>query len=479
VDAGAAHAAFRKALNDPVASTVLDLSVATATSTFPDRRTGASFWRAGGWAPGGEDPAEVQVKAVFLDRATSRERADTYITLAMTSSAPWVRLSKGRIYLRGEQPATFDIRIDMSRLREPGVHVALVRGRGPGTMDLAFPVTVVVPEPVSMVDGIPTLRRDRIRVAPGGLVRLPFVLPAGTRTVGMKIESAEKAMASVQPYLFDSRGRRVDLSGGWVSSEQGLRIRTILAGDEILDPGTHELVLFAPPNARSDSLVMVDLRFFALSADPVRSMSHDPGRPPTTRTQVVNEMDAPFIGAVGGRIQGVERDIKRHMEGDFLKEGFRLSKDFEAVEFLLELSEEDYNRFTDVAVNVVDRSGKALVKTGFGNRFVRLEFRNPSPGAQEGSYTLEIHGGRAASGGPRAEVRIRTRWRWKEPVALVGTVGDARLVRLAPTVRTPVDLKASSMLLAAPRGTRWYGHVDFLDRKSGETWLRLPLSVGP
>ena len=54
------------------------------------------------------------------------------------------------------------------------------------------------------------------------------------------------------------------------------------------------------------------------------------------------------------------------------------------------LSADDYNLFTDIAVNVTNASGAVVAQSGFGARFLDVTFR-----AGPGSYSVQILGATA------------------------------------------------------------------------------------
>jgi len=293
----------------------------------------------------------------------------------------------------------------------------------------------------------------------------------------VQVRPAPGRASSLQAILYDGGGHRLPLEGA-VSSVEGKQVRWTLTPADLSEGGTMELDLVGALAPATASTVDVEVRFGGLDAAPVTSLKAEPGKAPAVDVAVDNRLAVPFDGEVRGEVRGYQRTFARALEGDQLRHGFSASPEIEVVEFDLELSPEDWNRFTDIAVNVLDRDGKAVVQTGFA--FRRLKIAVPVPASANGTdFTLEIRAGRAERGGPAGEVRVTERYVTREKVALVGTVSGAQRVRLWPTVRTVVRVQAASTPKAPPPGTAWVGSLDFTDRRDGTPWLRLPVRAAP
>jgi hypothetical protein len=455
------------------------VEVQTTAPTLVGRKARAAFWRAGGWAPTEERPVGVTMKARFAADAPGEARAAFWRSLSLSADAGWVNLSRSSVHLKGDAEASFDLWVDADGVREPGVHVATVTAKA-GSLKVDFPVTVVTPFAPKPIDGVPVVRLRGLRLDPSDVLRFPLTPPAGTTQVAIEVSPSRDRKAQVAAYVFDTQGRRVPAPDAVASSEKGTKAELSLATGDLLEPGTLELVLHAPPTAKFASEVDLDVRYLSLNAGPVTSMAAEPGQPPKARVSVTNGLPVPFAGTVHGSIAGCERTIKKTLGAEPLREGLHLSPEYEGVELELRMSPEDWSRFTDVAIAVVDRDGHDLVKGGFDTRVARVTFRNPDPSKPEGDFTLVVTGGRALTGSPSAELELRERHVWKDRVALTGTgPGGGKEVELYPSVATSMDLKAAATPRSCPSGSVWAGTVEFENRKDGVVWLRLPVRARP
>ncbi len=477
VDVPAAYHRLVEMARDPQARWILGYEVRVPSPTAPRPGGSAAFFRAGGWVPDETHPVTVRVKTRFTSDAPQAVKTGWYRSFRLSSDADFVGLSRANLYVRGEAEATFDLRVDPRAVSAPGVHVALVRARS-GLDEVRIPVTVVTPQRPVVRDGVPTVRLA-LSLGPGEVVRIPFRAPAGAETLQATIEPARDRPAALYVFLFDGRGHRVAVPQPVVSSEDGRRTEFSLSRGDGLGPDTYEMVLYGVPTSRFESAVDVTLRFHALRARPLRSLRFEPGKAPTAVTEAVQEGDIPFIGTARGAVTGYRKVVRKSVGGDVLTEGVHLTRELRGVEFELAMSPEDYARFTDIAVAILDEQGKAVVKSGFGARVLRLRLDNPDPRRPDASYRLEVRGGRAFAGGPSFDLEIKTTYLWREPVPLTGTLDGQERLALYPGVLSRIEFRAVASLPAIPADAVWHGSVEFVADRDRQVWLRLPIEASP
>jgi subtilisin family serine protease len=479
LDVGAGIVQVRPALDrfleiaaDTDASGFMDVEVSAPVPTLPDRKGRALWWRTGGWAPDGTAPVTVTLKARFAAGTAGRD--DFFRTFSLTTDASWVRLSKGSVALKSDQEAQVDVWVEPAAIERPGIHTALVTGKG-GTSRFSFPVTVVRPYVPRPIQGVRTVEVRGLTLSPGDVARIPVTVPPGATALSATASAVRDRKASAYLYLYDLQGRRVPLDTSQVSSEKQAPASVLISSDDLLASGTYEFVLFAVPTARFDSTVDLAIRFFDLDAAPVKGLITEPGSPPKARVTVTNGGAEPFTGTATGTLSGYERSFTRDLGPEGLKEGFHLSPEIESIDFELAMTSADFARFTDVAVNVLDRDGASVVKDGFSSRILRFSMRNPAPSKAQSDYTIDIRAGRAVSGSPSGKVTLTLRFRVKDPVRMTGTLSGQQRFQLFPAVPAEVEFQAASTPPMPPAGTRVFGTLEFESEKDGRTWLRLPV----
>ncbi len=477
MDVSAAYRRLVEMARDPAAQWVVGYEVRAVSPTGPRPGGSGVFIRAGGWVPDEAHPLAVRVKARFAADTPGEVKAGWYRAFRLASDAGFVKVSRANLYLKGEAEATLDLFVDPRAVSAPGVHTALVRARS-DLDEVRIPVTVVTPHRPAVRDGVPTVRLAP-SLRPGEVVRIPFRAPAGAETLQATIEPARDRRAALYVFLFDGQGHRVPVPQPVVSAENGRRTEFSLSRGDGLGPDTYEMVLYAVPTSRYDSAVDVTLRFHSLRAEAVRALRIEPGKTAIAVTEAVQAGDTPFIGTARGAVTGYRRVVRKPVGGDALTEGFHLSPGIRALEFELTMSAEDYARFTDIAVAIVNEQGRTLVRSGFGARSVRLRLDNPDPDRAEVAVRLEVRGGRAFAGGPSFDLEIKTTYLWRQPVPLRGTLDGQERVTLFPGVPARLEFRAGANLPAIPADAVWHGSIEFVADRDRQVWLRVPVEASP
>ncbi|HON24737.1 MAG TPA: S8 family serine peptidase [Myxococcota bacterium] len=471
IDVAGALKAFKTRLKDPLSQLLLEYRIEAPSSTLA-RKNNGSFWRAGGWAPTVTDQAVVQVSMSFLSSVDPKTVADTRAQISLSTSSAWLKLSKQKLVLKGNAKSSFTYYVDRTKVSNPGVHVALIKGTGPGQTSFTIPVSVVTPYPAPYVDGVSTISLKRVTVNPAGLVRIPFALPSNTTTMTISCKSADKA-SEVLALMFDGSGHRFDFGDAVISGPAGRSVNAVITNMPRM--GVGEFILYVQPAAPKAAAVDVEIKFFSLSAKSVDTLHGAAGQAPGFRTEVMNNMPEPFIGQVQGELSGVFSSFERSIDQKLLVHEFYISDEYRSVELELEISPENWSRFTDIAVNVLDSNGKAVVQTGFSNPRTVVRVDNRGTGNQR--FKLEINAARGHEGGPNVPVKFTVRHFWKVPVKLEGKVDGNQLVRLLPQSPATLEVKTDKMPLATPQGASWFGNVDFKARRDESIWLRMPLEL--
>ena len=156
---------------------------------------------------------------------------------------------------------------------------------------------------------------------------------------------------------------------------------------------------------------------------------------------------------------------------------FKMNAELARAEFHLEMSPEVYDRLTDCAVRILDADGKALVNTGFGQRFLDFGFTNPSPdGAAPVTYTLQVWAGftfadsDSSWGFQLRESYVRNE---RDPIRVVQEKHE--VFDLWPDAPVDLTLELARPPREAPDGMVNYGEVRFTDEKEKRTRLVLPV----
>jgi len=451
------------------------LSARVPVPTLQGRPGSGAFWRAGGHVPGPGDPAEIALQARYLADAPAGVRQAASRRVLLRGEPSWVRLSQSALTLRGEDPGRVSWWVAPGALRSSGLHAGAIVARDDASgLEARIPVGIVIPEPLDR-KGLPTLSRKGLELAPGEVRRLFLLPPPGATTMTVQATPSPGLPAEMRLLLYDGSGDRIPLPAT-LSASEGTAIAWVLSPEDLRGRGTLELCLVGDLHPAGASTVDLEVRFGGLVATQPPRLSLQAGKGPAGEVLLENRFDVPFDGTVRAGILGYERRTVRRLERDHLRLPLAVGPDLSGVEMELSLSPEDFGRFTDIAVNVLDPKGKAVVQTGFSTPVLKFQVRPP---AESPDLTLEVTAGRALPDSGPVEVTVVERYLWRQEVALQGTVEGASRVRLWPSVRTPVRLQGTVAPPAPPPGFAWTGRLECRQKNDPAPWLSMPFTWSP
>ncbi len=204
------------------------------------------------------------------------------------------------------------------------------------------------------------------------------------------------------------------------------------------------------------------------------------GQAPSATFTVISDFPATFRGEAKGSVLGnvTERDPKVKQASWSKK--FSVASGEAGVTFDLSLSPEDYDQFTDIAVQVLDADSKSLVSEGMGYRKGSYEFDPPKGAKPDAKYTLKISAATAdpEDDSPSWTLHIRELHRYADPVPLTVKAGKEGLV-LYPEHPQDLTLQLKAVPPALPDGAAWLARVTFKDAETEGLVLPLELKLEP
>ncbi|MFZ5983633.1 MAG: S8 family serine peptidase [Acidobacteriota bacterium] len=439
----------------------------------------AVHWR-GAYYPRDGKTQTVTVKAVFPRALSADGQARFFQAFDLESTAPWLRLEKGSIFLKAEQGAVIPFTFDAAAIRKPGLYQARILGylKGAGRElgpDWAVPVSVVVPEDLSAgaffsrnVDGIQPARVERLflRVPPeAGGARLDLEAPAGQQAI-------------VACYLHDPEGRQREMAVLRPDRRKG----SFTLDGEVLAPGVWEVDLYANYLNKAPAAVRVEARALPLGRPAAGALSAklSQGQTPRAELEILSGLPDALKGTGSGEILGSFTEKTVRPGGDPWKKTFSVAPGEARVTFRLTLSAEDFGKFTDIPVQILDADGNALVSEGMGYRHLEVDFSPPSGAKPDAKYTLKVW---AATADPEDEdpswkLRVQEIHHYAAPVALSVKQGKSPAVALYPDHPAKVSLEAASVPPALPEGGSWLARVVLRDAEREGLALSLELKLG-
>jgi hypothetical protein len=315
-------------------------------------------------------------------------------------------------------------------------------------------------------------------IRPAGVERLFFLVDGRTGSVNIDLRLAPGQKNTLTAYLFDPAGRNTLATPLRPDRD---RFTTTL-GPADLEPGVWEIDLYASYLNTSPAALKV-----ALQALPVvRTLPESAtaklgqGQAPSATITVISDFPSTFRGEGKGSVLGnvTERDQK--VKQASWKKTFSVAAGETGVTFDLSLSPEDFGKFTDTAVQVLDAEGQALMSEGMGYRKGSYYFDPPRGAKAEAKYTLQISAATADpdDDSPSWTFHIRELHRYADPVPLTVKAGKDSLV-LYPEHPQDLSLQLKAVPPALPDGAAWLARVTFKEAETEGLQLPLDLKLEP
>lgn len=452
---------------------VVGYEVETAVPTSHSRKGAAAYWRTGTYLPSPEVGHQFKIQPLFGATISAKDREAFQTVLSFRSQADWLRVDRPKGKLVGNGPLKLKVSYQRSKLTTPGVYSGRILATpddAAGIPAFALWNTVIVPHTFSVENkyGL-DLRGQSLR--PGDIRRIPVLVPPGASHLSIRLSNVRGKWGSTLLQVYEPNGHEWPIDRWRASTDRSAEAVAGITGAD-LKPGIWEIVVYGSFRNRATTHWDLSVRFRGLDSEPITSWEQSPGESPGGWFSVTNRYDTRFRGKVSGSLFGYRRTRSLEATGDTLTSRFPVNAEIKRIDLVLRLDPKTYNRFTDVAVNVLDRSGKAIEKGGFSNGTSRISIHNESGDARE--YTLQIKGGLTKSSDKPWKVSVQETWVWTSPIS----VSVGRTVVLYPQVPSRFYWSLAATPPKVPTGGFVnYGELRFHDGASNERWLTLPMRL--
>ena len=194
----------------------------------------------------------------------------------------------------------------------------------------------------------------------------------------------------------------------------------------------------------------------------ITDLGAKPGGTPSGEATLLNLFNRPVAVDLSGRIEGYRKSDKKKLKPDDDKKKISLdfTSDLHAARIHVEISEDDYARFTDIPISVYDSSGKAIAQGSLEGTETTMTVDNPEPEAESCSASLEI---RPAFTYPdsdeSAEFKVEIDYLYKDPIDVEVKRGEASQTTLYPAIPTGLSWSLKKMPPETPEGTSPVGYL--------------------
>ncbi|MBL8786573.1 MAG: S8 family serine peptidase [Deltaproteobacteria bacterium] len=440
--------------------------VSTPVPGRPGATAPVSYWRVGRYLPDGDGPRErvtFKVKPVFYGEVGEAARGAHMDRFTLESDSGWLTVDRREVALRGEGTAEIAVGIDPRAFDKSGHFVGRVKARLDGVTAFELPVAVVVPETFREA----WAKSFEGKLDAGDVTRVFVEVPPGATAMRVRLDAGRGGYGAAWLGVFTPEGHELEGVGGRATGPDGDTVDGFIGRDLLYaeSGGTWELTVSAPLGNKGPTRFELAVEFEAVDAPREIAVSTSADGVTSGSIAVRNRSERPFRGTVSAVVDAIEREKVVEVKGPRTRVPIEIGADSAGCDLELELESEIWDRFTDVAVNVLDGT-RAVAQSAFGRRKTSVSVEG------SGSYTLEIVGGHAREDDDRRwSVKVVERHRRKNPISM-----NVESSTLYPNVEASIDLSASG-LGGLPDGFHHRAVVTMTER-GGRVWSRwaLPLT---
>ncbi len=429
---------------------LINYDIVTENTWYDDNIGNSAYWNAGGYLP---KQQEVTIKAIFPKDLTENSIKEFYRILSLKTDVDWLYTDKSKIYLKGNAKSTFNLIYDNKKLSKPGIYSARVYGfteneENGGYPDFDFQVTIVVPYKFNEKE----LEKFEGKLNIGDIHRYFVEVPAMASSMHIKLKANKEALGAI--YVYNPRAENKYYK---ITNEQG-EITANINGDELIN-GVWEIIPYCNYKSTNDMDYKLTVEFRRIQIEPsiISEYSHNPGENPEISFDLYSYIDERLdVDAVGG-LQGYEKteDYTQSGEMNFTK-SFKINDDISKVVFKIEMPIEDFNKMTDIAINIYDNDGKSLVSDGMERKDGVIKFF-PS---KSGEYKLEIVPGFVSEKELNEDwnFTITEQYYYNDEIPF-----ESRKMSILPQKNYNVNLNSTQVFTVVPDGYNTFGYIQVIN----------------
>ena len=415
--------------------------------TMPDFHAPALYIRNGNFLTGDE----TFTFKVTRDNFIGKKRF--FRIFKLKSDADWLKTIPKRTYIRKNQTATINVRFDKSKMQKPGLYNAEIKAyRADKTHFPEFNLmaTVVIPYEFTPANNYSHhwYFKD---LAPGMNKRFFLDVPPGATSLRIKLHAKENNYAVAWYSLHKPDGRQMGM--GFIKSNKDGNEKEYYYYN--LSPGVYELDVLGYFRAKAKSNFDAEVQFGGLE-----KLEDTPVSAENNKIKVVNNYLEVKNLNLSGKILGYEQNYTAKLKDtDVYELPFVLRKDEGMKSFEISISKEDFNKTTDFAIQIYNKDGKAISKTGLSYKSDVISVRNTF---KEDSTKLRLELRPAFANGPEPmTVHIKAITYFKNPQSIKVTERGSAQAVFYPSITETLKLNFKAPKDYLPKDAKPYGKIYF------------------
>jgi hypothetical protein len=405
----------------------------------------------------------------YIIRRDNFQKVDKfYRAYTIESDSEWLIPIQKKTYIRNDQPTTINVKIDNSKLHNPGLNTARITAyRDDKTRFPEFEMlaTVVLPHTVSEENNY-SLNWNSKKVEQGMVDRYLIELPAGQTAMNIKLTSVEGKYARARYDLFNPDGMGLDVSP---------TLHTLDGENEVeltyfnLTPGVYEIDVEGYFLAKDTSTYNLTIQFYGINR-----LDNEYITASNSKIKVVDLFDQAETYNLKGKFEGYETTQNIPIQGsEKFRMPFVLRSGEQSKEFRLAMSKDDYNKLTDLAMIIYDSEGVDVSSDALSYSTGSVSINNTSD-EDSTEYIFEIVPGFAHESSS-ADIKLTEFTSFKSEYTF-NVVSDRRTsVTLYPSLPKEMEVYFDIPTEYFPQEAEPVGKIIFESTSNNKTEYELPI----
>lgn len=428
----------------------------------PSGQSSGLYIRNGSYLSGVEK-FSFNVRRGFFNKAEKFFRS--YV---IESDSDWLIPITKKTYIRNNQRAEVVVSLDKSKMTKPGLYSGKIKGyRDDASKFPEFEAYATVIIPHQFCANSNYKKEWSGKLAPAEVERFFINVPPSASTMKVKLWYDDGDYSNTWYAIHDPEGRGYDSIRPLESEKDEMYEENIYFD---IQPGVYEIDVVGFFRA-------VDSVDYNLSVEfnSVELMSSNHLDTLSNRIELINNYNSILRYDLTGEILGTEKEYRIQFSGkEILEIPFTLNEDQSQKTFNMSMSQEDYNTFTDFAVNIYNKSGKVVSTNAFGYKDLTVKLQNSYEGENE--FTLQLVPAFVDEIKP-ITIFVNELTDFAEPVELKLKHEGNSSLELYPSISETIEVEWEKEFKNPNEEQKVYGKIYLENNRTNEVEYEIPLYI--
>ncbi len=444
---------------------LVNYAVSAPSSEFDRQKGRTVFFRANGYYPLKQE--RISVSPVFPAHWDADRKAKYFENFKILTTGDLVSVRESEKYIKGKAPAS--IHFTLKPEKKPGIYTGMIYGipedqsRSRENAVFSIPVAVINPYRFLPENG-ETLSFRAKSLAAGEIQRYYVQVDEDATALRVDLHNNGAPDNTVRLYIFDQEGRNVKIISG------GDKNSSVWLLPQKRDRGIWEFVFwphFHNRSAVSPSFTLTQYRVGIVKMTN-REMNYEAGKNPEGKITIVNPSSVAYNARWSGKIIGYVAEKSYNIQNDNFRLPLKAESFVDRIDLEMEILDDDFEKVTDLAVNIIDMDGRAVEQDGFTYKHLKMSLY-PEKGKE---YSLEFVAAFTNAYENKWKLRIRETRYYEYSYAVYIYPDQISNLKILPGHSMDLEFEVTEPLPTLPKKYRYKMKLEYLDERNN---LRVPL----